>query len=291
MPDLAPRAVTAGPSALRAYDFGAHLATWEVDDRPVVWCSEHARLDGSAAIRGGIPLCFPWFAAGPDGDLSPSHGPVRITAWHPDDPRDGESLAWRLTSDDLHGIPGAEHFPGPFLLRYAVSLSPVAAQPGSHSLRAVLEVTGTGGEPITVEAALHTYLAVADSTRATVEGLDGCDYLDKVGGERRTQDGPVRIEGETDRVYDRSGPVRLVDPAGERKILVEPRGATQTVVWNPGPEKAAGMADLGDDEWRSFVCVETAATGSRALTVRPGDTVAIGCTVTPSFDDAPGVAR
>lgn len=279
MPSLPPRILTVDGTTLAAYDFGAHLASWTVDGVAVVWCSPTAVLDGSRGIRGGIPICFPWFAAGPEGGLSPHHGPVRTALWAADEARDGEALAWRLSSEDLGGAPGAALIPGPFTLRYAVSLT--SAGHSSPALRVALEVTSTAGEEITVEAALHTYLGVSDVREVEVLGLEDCDHLDKVTGTRERQDGPVRFDGEVDRVYDHSGTTVVQDVDG-RAIVVEPFGATQTVVWNPGPEKGSTVADLGPDAWWRFVCVETAATADRAITLAPGQSHQIGCVIRPS---------
>src|SRR5690606_24117064 len=96
-------------------------------------------------------------------------------------------------------------------------------------------------------------------------------------GRRRRQDGPVELDGETDRVYDRSAPVVVEDRAGTVHHAVRPAGAAQTVVWNPWAEKAAALTDLGDEEWVRFVCVETVARGDHALTVAAGDTVEVSC--------------
>lgn len=271
---LTPRVVERAESRVVAYDHGAHLASWTVRGEPVVWLSERAVLDGSRAIRGGVPICFPWFAAGPDGAHSPSHGPVRTTVWTPDDTLEQEVLAWRLSSADVAGAPGAEHLPGAFELRYAVSL-PDASQ----ALSVALQITNPGTDPLRVEAALHTYLAVADVTGTTVTGLDGADYLDKVRGLRRRQDGPVRLDGEIDNVYDSPGTEDLRVEDGQRTIHLHPVGATQTVVWNPGPRAAAEMSDLDDEEWRDFVCVEAAATGARALTIPPGGSHVLACAI------------
>jgi glucose-6-phosphate 1-epimerase len=278
MTTLTPRVHDADGSRLVAYDLGATLARWELDGDPVVWLSERAVLDGSAPLRGGIPLCFPWFAAGPDGQHSPSHGLVRTATWHPVDPADDEVWAWELTSSDVAGSPGAEHVPGPFALRYAVSLLPAAGAPG-RELRVALQVANPAEAPLRVEVALHTYLAVHDATATRVMGLDGVEYHDKVDGVRRTQRGPVALTGETDRVYDSGAESGLVVDDGVRQLHLRPRGATQTVVWNPWAERCAEVADLADDAWRSFVCVETAATGHRSLAVPPGGAATISCVV------------
>lgn len=253
---------------------GAHLASWTLGGEPVVWVSDHAVLDGSKPIRGGVPLCFPWFAAGPDGDLSPSHGVARTASWTPVETVGEEVLAWQLSSDDVADAPGAEHLPGAFRVRYAVSLPDPSGE-----LSLDLQISNPADAPLPVEAALHTYLAVADIAATTVTGLDGADYLNKVRGLRRRQDGPVRVLGETDNVYDSPGTPHLVVEDGRRSVQVQSRGTTQTVIWNPGPENARRMSDLGDQEWREFVCVESAATGARGLVVDPGGTHTLGCSI------------
>lgn len=289
MTTLTPRTHESGVSRLVAYDFGAHLAQWRVDGTPVVWFSERAVLDGTAPLRGGVPICFPWFAAGPSGEHSPSHGVVRTATWRPAGSADGEVWAWELGSDDVADAPGARHLVGPFELRYSVSL-PRGEDTSSPALRLALSVTNPATEALHVEAALHTYLAVGDIERTAVHGLDGAPYLDKVLDERRTQRGPVTFTGETDRVYDslgsgvvtgHDGPdVGVVVDDGGRQVQLRPEGATQTVVWNPWSEKAAGMKDLADDDWRHFVCVETAATADRAIVVPAGGTTTLACTLT-----------
>jgi glucose-6-phosphate 1-epimerase len=270
-----PRVHTAGRSRLVAYDLGAHLAQWSVDGLPRVWLGEKAVLDGSAPIRGGVPICFPWFAGGPSDDLRPSHGVVRTARWRPVATVGQEVWAWEIGSEDVAGAPGAEHVPGPFLARYAVTLQ---GEEGAESLHLALRVTNTGEQDYRVEAALHTYLAVEDVRQVSLLGLEDAAYLDKVTGRHEVQDGPVELRGETDRVYERSGPVVVEDRAGLVHHEIRPGGAAQqTVVWNPWAEKAAGLDDLAEDEWLRFVCVETVARGDRALTVRRGDTVEMTC--------------
>ncbi|MGC5584790.1 D-hexose-6-phosphate mutarotase [Ornithinimicrobium sp. W1665] len=283
---LTPRIHVEGPSRLVAYDFGAHLAEWTVDGLPVVWLSEAAVLDGSRPIRGGVPVCYPWFADGPDGGLSPSHGVVRTSTWSPVDPEPDEVWAWAVGGQDVLGSPGAEHVPGDFDLRYAVSLAD--GEPGPV-MDLSLRVHNPTTEDQVVEVALHTYLHVGDVREIAVLGLEEAPYLDKVTGRHEVQDGPLQLAGETDRVYDRSGPVVVEDRASLRALHVLPRGAAQTVVWNPWQDKAAGLEDLGDEEWLRFVCVETVARGDRALVVAAGATARIGVRVVPTtLADDPG---
>ncbi|WP_281964029.1 D-hexose-6-phosphate mutarotase [Serinicoccus marinus] len=273
---LPARTHEAGPSRLVAYDHGAHLATWELAGAPVVWCSEQAVLDGSKAIRGGVPVCFPWFADGPAGDLSPAHGVLRTATWHLDTATGDEVWAWTITDQDVVGSPGAEHVPGPFRVRYAVALG---QEDDAPTLDLRLTVHNPGAAPLPVEVALHTYLGVADATTATVHGLSGAEALDKVTGRRGRVEGAVGFEGETDLVVDSPGSPAVEVRDGTRVLRVRSHGATQTVVWNPGAEKAAAMSDLGTQEWRDFVCVETAATAGLGLTLDPGATHTLGCTI------------
>ncbi|SOC54393.1 D-hexose-6-phosphate mutarotase [Ornithinimicrobium cerasi] len=274
MTTLTPRVHDADGSRLVAYDLGATLAEWDLDGEPVLWLSDRAVLDGSAPLRGGIPICFPWFAAGPEGDRSPSHGLVRTATWRSAEPADEEVWAWEVGSAD---VSGAERLTGPFELRYAVGLRPGREAMGRELLVA-LAVTNPADAPLTVEAALHTYLAVEDVRATRVLGLDGVEYYDKVDGVRRVQRGPLTFTGETDRVYDSGAEAGIVVDDGSRQLHLRPAGATQAVVWNPWAERCAEVADLADDAWQRFVCVETAATAHRSLTVPPGGTSTLSCT-------------
>lgn len=280
MSALQPRTHEDGRSRLVAYDHGATLASWELDGRPVIWLSPRAVLDGTRAIRGGVPICFPWFADGPTGDLRPSHGVVRTATWRPAATEDGEVWAWALSSEDVADVPGSEHLPGPFRLRSAVSL-------GDGELTLRMSVHNPGPVAYRAEVALHTYLAVADLDAAEVHGLDGAPYLDKVTGSRRVQEGPVRFRGETDNVYDSPGDPRpVLHDGGGRRVVITPVGTTQTVVWNPGPDQAAEVDDVGPGLWRDFVCVEVAATGIHALEVPPDGSVQVGLRLAVRTGDA-----
>ena len=123
------------------------------------------------------------------------------------------------------------------------------------------------------EAALHTYLAVGDATTVKITGLEGADYLDKMhGGERRNQgDEPITFTEETDRVYvDTAADCVLHDPTLKRRITVAKQGSNSTVIWNPWTAKAARMEDFGDEEWKKMCCIETASVGDDAVVLQPG---------------------
>jgi D-hexose-6-phosphate mutarotase len=128
-----------------------------------------------------------------------------------------------------------------------------------------------GTQPFVCGGALHSYYTVGDVRRIAIGGLDGCDYLDKVEGfKRKRQQGPVTIESETDRVYlDTTATCVIEDPVLDRRIGIAKSGSRTTVVWNPWAEKAKQIADFGDEEYLSMVCVETANADTDIATVAP----------------------
>lgn len=273
MAEFTERTLRADHSTLTAYDHGAHVTQWVHHAVPVVWVSQRSKYAAGQAIRGGIPVCWPWFANGPGGDRKPSHGLARTQSWRLWDQAPGR-LAWALSSVDLPDT--SRHlFPHQFEATMEVTLDPDALQV-THT------VTNTGAQGFTYEIALHTYLHVGDVRDVDVLGLDAADYYDKVAEVDATQTGPLRLDGETDRVYREAGPVRVEDPALERVITVTPSGARNVVVWNPGPAGATEMSDFGDDEWTQMICVETANIGDQAVALEPGSGHATTTTITVS---------
>lgn len=255
----------------RLHLYGAHLVSWvPTGQDDVLWVSAASRYAPGAAIRGGVPLCFPWFGPHASG-TGPAHGFARVSVWHlleaadlPDDAHPGGAVAVTLglTEQDVDAALTTV-WPHPFEARVRVVVG--------RELSVSLAVRNTGAQPFSVSEALHTYLAVDDVRSTSVEGLDGATYVDKVdGGEEHVQRGPVTFTGETDRVYTGTGSTtRLVEP--RRTVTVAKSGSRSTVVWNPWSEKAAQMADVPDDGWTGFVCVETANALDDTLTVDPGE--------------------
>ena len=245
-------------------DQGAQVLRWQpAGTGPVLYVSTDVRVAPGEAIRAGIPICWPWFGPGRVAGLEPSHGFVRKTPWtlvdHSED-AGGETFHYRLTQAEA----SSPHFPH----RYAVDLT---ARLGA-TLEVSLTTTNTGDEAFDYEEALHTYLVVGDITTTRLEGLDGVDYVDKVaGGEVRRQEGDVVFTGETDRVYASGGPVAVVDPTLGRRLVVTLDGASSCVVWNPWVEKARAAADIGDDDWERFVCVEGGNVFDNAVVLAPGE--------------------
>ncbi len=250
------------------HDQGAQVTLWApTDAEPVLWLGPHARFVAGQAIRGGVPICFPWFGAGRGGDLSPGHGFARTTGWRlVSEAATGGvvTLDYEITDADI----AATAFPGPYRAAYRLAL-------GSH-LELALTVTNTGSAAFEVEEALHTYLMVGDVRETVLEGLEGAEYTDKVHGGVRRQDGAVRFEGRTDRVYRSPGPVRLVDPVLGRSLVIETAGAANVVVWTPWSDLGSRTADIGADSWSRFVCVEAANALDDFVSVPPGGSHTLG---------------
>ncbi|HZE98562.1 MAG TPA: D-hexose-6-phosphate mutarotase [Planctomycetota bacterium] len=248
--------VTSGLAAAEIYFHGAHLTHFQPRGaRPLIFMSAESHFEHGKPIRGGVPVIFPWFGPKAGSPESPAHGFARIRPW------DLESCGVQADGS----------------VRVAMTLSAEYAQLRliftiQKSLEMELEVRA-GSAPITFEEALHTYLAVGDVRQVGLEGLQNVEYIDKVDSfQRKTQPAePVRMTGETDRVYQNTRSACIVrDPVLQRAISVEKENSATTVVWNPWINKAKAMADFGDDEWPGMICVETANVGDAAVKLDAG---------------------
>ena len=247
------------------YLHGAHVTAWQpIGHEPVLWMSRASQWSGTTPIRGGVPICFPWFGPHPTDTAAPAHGFARLLDWTLVEARDvagATQLVLELTS----AAPPAHAQPYAFTATYRVTVG--------SSLTLSLEVLNTGTDEFPFEEALHTYFAVQDVHGARISGLEGTDYLDKVGGTTKRNQGadPIRFTGETDRVYLNTQAVCTIhDPGLRRRILVGKHGSDATVVWNPWVAKAKAMPDFADDEWPGMVCVETANANVHRVTLAPG---------------------
>jgi D-hexose-6-phosphate mutarotase len=244
---------------------GAHIARFQPRGaEPVLWVSRLSSYAAGKAIRGGIPVCWPWFAQHPTDPTKPFHGFARTAMWQV---RGASVLADDVVQLRL-GLTESETtldlWPHAFELEMVVTLG--------ADLRAELISRNPGDAPFTVGGALHTYFQVGDVARTAIHGLEDCSYIDKVdGGQTKTQAGPITISAETDRIYlDTTAECVIDDAVLGRQIRVGKSGSRTTVVWNPWIEKARLIADCGDEEYLNFVCVETANALEDVFEVAPG---------------------
>ncbi|MCC6208813.1 MAG: D-hexose-6-phosphate mutarotase [Gammaproteobacteria bacterium] len=246
---------------------GAHLMTWrpKAQAEPVVWLSKLAKLAPGKSIRGGIPVCWPWFGPHANDAKLPAHGFARTVPW--------ELTEARVTGDGVVEVTltlsGNEQTRvlWPHSARAELRLSIGA------TLRAGLTTVNEGDQAIVIGEALHTYFHIGDIGAVRVLGLEDCAYLDKVdGGSRKRQEGAISFVGETDRIYlDTTSECVIEDARLHRRIHVAKTGSRSTVVWTPWTEKADKMGDFGPDGWRGMVCVESANAGENVVTIKPGE--------------------
>jgi glucose-6-phosphate 1-epimerase len=271
--DFTPVEVRAEDGACaRVLPHGAHVVSWTPAPESPGGAAERLFVSGrsayrpGAAVRGGVPVIFPQFAA--DGPYV-RHGFARTRPWSlvragRDAGGAAEAVFALADGDDTRAL-------WPHAFRCTLTVRAAAAW-----LEVALGVENPGAAPLAFTGALHTYLRVGDAEEARVRGLEEARYRDQAAGD--AAGGPLRgpagaavvPAGEVDRVYlDVGGPVEVDDASSGRTTRVSQRGFHDVVVWNPGAALAAGLADLEPDGWRRMLCVEAAAVG-RPVSVAPG---------------------
>src|ERR1700728_1575355 len=256
--------VSAPWASAEIYLYGAQLTSWQpVNGEEVIFLSEHSNWQDGDAIRGGIPVCFPWFRAKVDNPAAPVHGVVRTKEWRLESVQiDGESVVVICSAESDEST--HRWWPHAFRLTHRLSIG--------KSLRLELHVTNTGQTSFRFEEALHTYFRVGQAERVSIHGLDQAAYLDNLDGNRRkTQTGDLMFTRRTDNAYiDVPGPAEVIDPTWHRNVRTEKVNSATTVVWNPWQDGANSLGDLGNDEWRQFACVEASNIFDSAVTLAPG---------------------
>ncbi|MDD3516862.1 MAG: D-hexose-6-phosphate mutarotase [Chromatiales bacterium] len=233
---------------------GGHVMSWRPKSQaePVVWLSPLAKLAPSKSIRGGVPVCWPWFGPHAKESGYPGHGFARTVPWNVTATGSAESGATRIV---LELEPNEQtRAMWPHESRCVIEILV------GETLKISLVTDNLGEDAFVIGEALHTYFRIGDIADVRVLGLDGCAFVDKVDdGKRKTQEGAVTFDGETDRVYlDTTAECTIEDPRLKRRIRIAKDGSASTVIWTPWAEKADKMGDFGPDGWRAMVCVESA---------------------------------
>jgi glucose-6-phosphate 1-epimerase len=247
---------------------GAHLCHYaRHQDVPLLWLSECAVYKAGKAIRGGVPVCWPWFGTHPKDASLPNHGFARTADWavlKVKEQSDGttEAVFWlRDTPESLSMWP----------YRFRLSLRFVIGS----KLTLELTTENCDEEAFEIGCALHTYFNVSGIEDVAISGLEELRYFDKLDSTYKVQRGAVRFSEETDRVYlDPPAAILLED--ARRTVRVQPRGSRSTVVWNPWADKARSFDDMQNEAYQDMVCIETANTLDDRRTIKTGERHTLG---------------
>lgn len=261
---LAKVRVHSSSSSGEIYLHGAQVTSWTpAHAEEVFFLSSQSRWEDGHAIRGGIPICFPWFRAKADDPHAPSHGFVRTKSWELESVAQvGDAVVVTMATASDAGT--HKWWPPDFRLLYRVTF-------GSE-LTLELTLINVGSTPARFEEALHCYFSVGSVAAARVHGLDGAHFLDNTrSNEERIQQGDVVLKAQTDNAYlNTQSPLELEDPEKRRRIHIEKENSLTTVVWNPWREGAAALSDLANDEWTKMLCVEPSNILANAVTLVAG---------------------
>lgn len=243
---------------------GAHIMSYIPNgEKPVLWMSGSSYFQPDKPVRGGIPVCWPWFGGHPSDNSKPSHGFARIADWHvaeTDTKSNGTLVILRLTEKDIPA--NLREFPFEIKLEVLVG----------RELQVSLAIVNTGKEKMCFSAALHSYFNVSDIASVLVEGLDNCKYLDTLDHIFKVQKGIITFNAETDRVYLNTQATCVIDDPGfSRRIKIAKSGSNSTVVWNPWIEKSKRMPDFGDEEYHTMLCIETTNAENDARAIAPAE--------------------
>lgn len=249
------------------YVYGAQVTSWKpAGSDEVIFVSAKSHWEWGKAIRGGIPVCFPWFRAKPDDPQAPMHGFVRTKEWKVESTRHEADESFSLLMSTESDDESRRWWPHEFRLEYRMNFG--------KSLKLDLKMENRGSAELRFQEALHTYFKVGDVTRAKVSGLDGVRYLDnRDDNKEKVQHGDLALTKWTDNAYlNATGAVEILDAASGRRLVTQKSGSVSTIVWNPWSDGAAKLADFGDDEWRGMLCVEGGNVLGQAVVLPAGGT-------------------
>ena len=237
-------------------------------NKDLLFVSQDSFYQDGKAIRGGIPVCWPWFGGHPTEKDKPSHGFARLSHWQVIQTKvedDNVILELGLSDSDMT----RKYWPFAFEAILTITVG--------QSLRVKIKTANTGDQPFTITGALHTYFNVSHSEQVSIEGLKDTRFMDDVnGGEGKQEEMLLTLKGEVDRCYRNTTNTCIIDDPGfNRQIKVDKSGSKTTVVWNPGADLAKKMKDLGDSEYQYMVCVEAANALDDLITLEPGQSHAL----------------
>ncbi|QKE65270.1 D-hexose-6-phosphate mutarotase [Aquipseudomonas campi] len=267
--------VQVGDGTLLVAQQGAQILHYQHGTQaPIIWLSEQARYQRGQSVRGGAPVCWPWFggltrnppavqAMHSNPASAPAHGNVRGLDWQllGIDQHDGAVTLQFAFDSRKHPLPDWPHAAE---LQLNIRLD--------QQLHLELRSSNLGTQPLVLSQALHTYFAVSDIRDVSVQGLDGCRYIETLEDwQERRQQGALDFAGETDRIYlDTPTRLSIIDPGWQRRIHLDAQGSRSAVLWNPWIDKAKRLSQFAEDAWQRMLCIETANIWDDCVTLAPG---------------------
>lgn len=256
---------------------GAHVMSFQpVGEKPIIWLSKRAVYSEGKAIRGGIPICWPWFGDKVDNDNCrdkknyeaqnlPAHGFARSMFWTLSAVNHNDNTGTEIIFSLKENEKTLDLWPYCFYLQLKILVA--------ESLSVELSVKNTDETSFSFTGALHTYLSIGDIDALKINGLNGVPYIDKLSGKQKTQLGDIAISSELDNIYQPTiAPVSVFDESLSRQLLVQKQGSQSTVVWNPWEGKSSSMKDFDPGGFRNMVCIEAANTPGDVIFLQPQDT-------------------
>ena len=245
---------------------GGHLLSWEPKgEESVIWLSQDAVFSEGKSIRGGIPICWPWFGADLVNNSFPAHGYVRTQNWNvlkTEALSDGSTfISLKLSQESVP----QEYLMADVELELQVTVG--------DKLEMALITRNASEEVITIGGALHTYFNVSNIQNVTINGLENQTFIDALGKwQRKKETDPITINAEIDRIYldTPENDCIIVDAGFKRRIRISKQGSHSTVVWNPWIDKSERMGDMGTDGYKNMVCVETTNAADDVITIESG---------------------
>lgn len=259
--------VTSELATATVYLHGAHVAAWQpAGEEPVLFMNSASWFEDGKPIRGGVPVCFPWFGPNLADETLPAHGFVRLAQWDVQSITQDASGNVIITLFTQSNEDTLDLWPFAFELRHIITVG--------KTLTMSLQTVNTDEKEMKITEALHTYFEVSDIHNIQVAGLEGRPYLDKVAGKDTfAPNSPLKFTGEFDSVFcDTQATCMIIDTDKNREISIAKEGSNSTVVWNPWINKSKALPDMADDEWVGMVCVETVNAGKNIVTIKAGDT-------------------
>jgi len=249
---------------------GAHLFHYQqTGQNPLLWLSKTSHFKTGKAIRGGTPVCWPWFGKHPDDASLPQHGFARTSLFKHIKSHEPDGNSSEITLQLQSSAQTLALWPYEFELLVHIVVGP--------TLNIALSTTNRSNSPFALSSALHSYFLVSDIGDASIQGLDNTEYWDALTDETHVQSGDIHITAEVDRVYQNvTNFLQLNDLT--RTIQIKTSGSSSAIVWNPWIDKTRSMSDMENDGYKTMLCIETANAREDTRTLAPGSAHTLQCT-------------